>query len=203
MTTRQLLYNAGLAAWFAIDGFRCVRSAISTAGVEAWNGYLLGGVMLILAGIVLWRKPAVTTAMSWGTAVVVIASTAAPMCYELLPSIQQPYSYAVGAVRWFGTLVLLGSVLCLGTNFSVFPQRRTIVSHGPYNVVRHPIYTSYLLVDLTWWAPQGSVLGALVWVAEAVLFYQRARLEEACLSEDALYREYCRMVPYRLVPGVL
>ncbi len=79
-----------------------------------------------------------------------------------------------------------------------------IIDHGPYGVVRHPIYTAAIAMYLggglafaTWW----GFAAALVVVVGYVL---KTRLEDGFLADQMApaYAEYRRRVRYRLVPGV-
>ena len=79
-----------------------------------------------------------------------------------------------------------------------------IIDHGPYGVVRHPIYTAaigmYLgggLAFATWW----GLAAALFVIVGYVL---KTRLEDDFLADRMApgYGDYRRRVRYRLAPGV-
>ncbi len=77
-----------------------------------------------------------------------------------------------------------------------------VVTHGPYRLVRHPIYFS----SMATWGGAGLILPSwplLAWVAVlAPLYYLRARAEEALLTEHLPeYAEFKKRVPM-LVPGL-
>jgi protein-S-isoprenylcysteine O-methyltransferase Ste14 len=80
---------------------------------------------------------------------------------------------------------------------------QTVISSGPYAVVRHPMYAAQfvmfpaLIVALgSWWAAAASVLI----VVPIVL---RIRNEEEVLRRELPgYADYCARVRYRLLPGV-
>jgi protein-S-isoprenylcysteine O-methyltransferase Ste14 len=103
---------------------------------------------------------------------------------------------AVGLV-----IVVLGK-MTLGRSFGIVPANRGIVSRGPYNFVRHPIYAGYLITHaafvLAHPAPRNI---AIVLVGDAALIF-RALMEERVLSTDAEYQQYCERVGWHLVPGV-
>jgi len=54
-------------------------------------------------------------------------------------------------IQFTATLLFGASVLTLGDSFAVFPERRNIVTGGVYRWIRHPMYASYLLLDLRFW----------------------------------------------------
>jgi protein-S-isoprenylcysteine O-methyltransferase Ste14 len=92
----------------------------------------------------------------------------------------------------------------LGTKASNMTNRG-IVSAGTYAWVRHPAYASKVLF---WWiaAIPGFltnprlILFALFWT---FIYVMRAFFEERHLIQDADYREYCKKVPYRFIPGII
>jgi protein-S-isoprenylcysteine O-methyltransferase Ste14 len=80
---------------------------------------------------------------------------------------------------------------------------QTVISTGPYAVVRHPMYAYALL--LTVGAPLllGSLWGLLGLALLVPLLAARTLGEEAILLEGLPgYREYAARVRFRLVPGV-
>jgi protein-S-isoprenylcysteine O-methyltransferase Ste14 len=108
------------------------------------------------------------------------------------------------AARLLAVLLMALSIVCLGRNFSVLPQYRFLVTRGPYALVRHPIYASYLLFDGTLAAESASALAAVLWAAEATLLSLRARAEERLLeASDASYAQYKARVRYWFVPLVV
>ena len=106
-------------------------------------------------------------------------------------------------LQFAATLMLGASVYSLGSSFAVFPERRAIVTRGVYRWLRHPMYASYLLLDLGFWIANPQPWFGLVWVVEVLLLEARTRWEEQVLSEDVLYVEYQQRVPWRLIPGVM
>jgi protein-S-isoprenylcysteine O-methyltransferase Ste14 len=98
-------------------------------------------------------------------------------------------------------LVIVGKV-ALGRSFGIAPANRGIVVRGPYVVVRHPIYTGYLLTHVAFLVAHPSALNAVVIVIADTALVLRALIEEQVLSRDEEYRSYCRRVEWHLVPGV-
>ena len=97
----------------------------------------------------------------------------------------------------------IAGVILLGRNRTPFPQPRQhseLVRRGIYSRVRHPLYTSVMLVSLGWaliWQSVPSVIGALALIP---FFYAKARREERWLCEKfAGYSEYMKQVP-RFIP---
>jgi protein-S-isoprenylcysteine O-methyltransferase Ste14 len=96
----------------------------------------------------------------------------------------------------------LASLLALGKFFGVRPAVRGLATKGPYRVVRHPIYLSYVLADVGYnlqeWNCGTLLLVMLGWVS---LLY-RIRAEERLLSKHARWPAYSKLVPQRIVPGL-
>ena len=76
------------------------------------------------------------------------------------------------------------------------------MTRGPYGVVRHPIYASYLLLQSGYLLQSLSVRNALVMLLASGCNVGRARAEERLLASSEQYGAYRTLVRWRLVPGV-
>jgi protein-S-isoprenylcysteine O-methyltransferase Ste14 len=191
---------------------------------------LLFGITATELGILLFLTPTFTT-LDWiyllGHVVVLgIALTRpAPRAQDLsVPSgaavaVAYTYPYAqLIYLRWEpgysawpeGGLVLvmvaavlsLTSLLTLGRLFGLRPALRGLATRGPYGIVRHPIYLSYVLADIGYNLQEwnwGTVLLTLAGWAASVY---RIRAEERILAQDAGWSTYAASVRYRLLPGL-
>jgi protein-S-isoprenylcysteine O-methyltransferase Ste14 len=94
------------------------------------------------------------------------------------------------------------SLVTLGRRFGIRPALRNLVTRGPYRIVRHPIYLSYVLADIGYnlqgWN-SGTVL--MVLAGWASLIY-RIRAEERVLAQDSGWASYAGTVRSRLLPGL-
>src|SRR5262249_6078782 len=101
-----------------------------------------------------------------------------------------------------GAILSFASLISLGKSFGIRPALRDLVTRGPYRLIRHPMYLSYVLSDVGYNLQEwnmGTVLLVLVgWVS---LLY-RIKAEEQVLLHDGAWRLYADNVPYRLIPGV-
>jgi protein-S-isoprenylcysteine O-methyltransferase Ste14 len=78
-----------------------------------------------------------------------------------------------------------------------------VISTGPYSVVRHPMYTSVLLLYVATPVALGSWWAMLPVALIVVLLVLRIRNEEQVLVRELPgYPEYRANVRFRLVPGV-
>ena len=95
---------------------------------------------------------------------------------------------------------LLVAAFALGRCFGILPEVRGLVTHGPYRLVRHPVYLGELgaCAGLVLAAPSGWNFAVAVAFAAAQAV--RIRLEERALqAEFPEYCEYAASTP-RLVP---
>jgi protein-S-isoprenylcysteine O-methyltransferase Ste14 len=108
---------------------------------------------------------------------------------------------------WVGVQVVgtLGAVACiarLGRSFGVVAANRGVRCDGPYRLMRHPMYGSYLLAEVGYLFGSFSAVNLAVVVVGFAAQVFRMRAEERVLRRDEAYRRYCERVPHRLIPGV-
>lgn len=96
---------------------------------------------------------------------------------------------AAGLALWvFGAVFGLWSIWFLRHSFSLVPQARTLVTHGPYRYARHPIYGAYIPQNLGIWLLYPTLPLALAMLAWLGLQMLRIRYEEEVLT--AVFPEY-------------
>jgi protein-S-isoprenylcysteine O-methyltransferase Ste14 len=98
-------------------------------------------------------------------------------------------------------LVIVGKVV-LGRSFGLVPANRGVVAQGPYTLMRHPIYTGYLITHVGFLAAHPTPMNVMVVVISDTALIVRALLEERVLNQDEQYRAYCARVGWHLMPGV-
>ena len=101
-----------------------------------------------------------------------------------------------------GLAVCIMSLLALGRSFGFVAADRGLVTHGPYAVVRHPVYASYLLIQSGYLLQSISLRNVLVMVLASGCNVGRALMEERLLTGSSAYGAYRRRVRWRLVPGL-
>ncbi len=105
-------------------------------------------------------------------------------------------------VQLLGLTFCVGSFLTLGRSFGFVAADRGLVRRGPYAVVRHPIYASYLLLQSGYLLQSLSLRNAIVMVVASGCNVGRAIAEDRLLATNGQYDGYRRAVRWRLVPGV-
>jgi protein-S-isoprenylcysteine O-methyltransferase Ste14 len=105
-------------------------------------------------------------------------------------------------VQLTGLGICMASFLALGRSFGFAAADRGLVTRGPYAVVRHPIYASYLVLQLGYLMQSLSVRNSLVMLLASGCNVGRVIVEERLLSSDPEYVAYGAQVLWRLIPGL-
>lgn len=115
-------------------------------------------------------------------------------------------------------LVILSQALVLGGLVLVFwamkvnsfasrtiqvELEQSVISTGPYGIVRHPFYLGCVMVSLFTPLALGSYIALPVWALGIVFFVLRLISEERLLRQELRgYSSYCHRTRFRLVPYV-
>ena len=117
----------------------------------------------------------------------------------------------VRAIGTAGVVAAIGVIWwCAAANHFLSARSRiqsergqTVVQHGPYRFVRHPLYASRIVLMTGAALTFGSWIALVPAAVIAVLLVLRASLEDRLLTTELPgYREYAKHVPARLVPGL-
>jgi protein-S-isoprenylcysteine O-methyltransferase Ste14 len=82
-------------------------------------------------------------------------------------------------------------------------KSQKVISTGPYSMVRHPMYSGFLTMLLLTPIALGSWLALPVFsLYIPVLIWRILNEEKVLLRNLPGYREYCREMPYRLLPFI-
>jgi protein-S-isoprenylcysteine O-methyltransferase Ste14 len=118
------------------------------------------------------------------------------------------------AVRAIGTAAVVAAIAviwwCGAANHFLSDKTRiqserghTVVQHGPYRFVRHPLYASRIVLITGTALTLGSWIALLPAVLNALLLILRTSSEDRMLmTELPGYPKYAKHVPERLVPGL-
>jgi protein-S-isoprenylcysteine O-methyltransferase Ste14 len=83
-------------------------------------------------------------------------------------------------------------------------RAHAVISHGPYALVRHPMYLGVFLVCLGSGLALGSAWSALALLPVVGMFVRRTLREDGMLREELPgYGEYAARVRWRIAPGIL
>ena len=94
------------------------------------------------------------------------------------------------------------SLLTMGRLFGVRPALRGLVTRGPYRIVRHPMYLSYILADIGYNLQEWNFVTLLLVLVGWMSLVYRIHADERLLSQHAEWPAYIVLVRYRLFPGL-
>jgi hypothetical protein len=197
--TSELLARATVSVLFTLLTINILQDFLRTGRVTGLLLLVSEALVIVLTVI---RRPAHIVDRSVRAAMVTAISVIGPPLLlpsdagGLVPDVVTAAASAIGLA-----FVVLGK-LTLGRSFGLVPANRGVVIRGPYALVRHPIYSGYLITHLAFLIAHPSWWNAVVvGIADTALIL-RALIEERVLNGDAEYQAYCRRVEWHLVPGV-
>jgi protein-S-isoprenylcysteine O-methyltransferase Ste14 len=180
--------------------------SINLLGEFVRTHHITGLLLLISEALVVvltvFRRRALVVDRSILAGFVTLVSFAAPPLLRptdvpaLLPDL------ATALVSCVGLALVIAGKVTLGRSFGLVPANRGVVDRGPYVMMRHPIYTGYLLCHIGFLAAHPDPMNAALMVCADTALIVRALLEERILRRDERYRAYCSRVGWHLVPGV-
>ena len=170
------------------------------------TGHITGVLLLASESLVvvltLFRRRAQLTDRSVAATVATVLSLTGP------PLVRSADGYALAPdavtalVSVAGLLVVIAGKLALGRSFGIAPANRGVVARGPYGLVRHPIYSGYLVTHIAFAVAHPSPWNlAILTIADGALVV-RALIEERLLRADSRYQAHCGRVGWHLVPGI-
>lgn len=170
------------------------------------TGHLTGLLLLASESLVvvltIFRRRAYVTDRSAMAAVVTTLSLAGPPLVRSAQAVPIAPDVVTVLISGAGLLFVIAAKATLGRSFGIAPANRGVVARGPYNFVRHPIYSGYILTHIAFVMAHPSAWNAAVLTIADLALVLRALLEERVLSDDERYRTYCARVSWHLVPGV-
>jgi protein-S-isoprenylcysteine O-methyltransferase Ste14 len=160
------------------------------------NLLLLMSEMLVVALTVLRRSTAIVDRSMRARLLTVLSLLGPPLVKPALP----PAITVAGSVA--GLAIVIAGKVTLGRSFGLMPANRGIVSTGIYQIVRHPIYSGYLITHVAFLFANPSTSNIAVLMAGDIALMLRAVCEEQTLARDERYRAYQQVVRWRVCPGL-
>ena len=116
-----------------------------------------------------------------------------------------PSGWGLRGMLAVGGVIGLWAIQVMGLRqVKVFPEvasQGSLIVLGPYRWVRHPMYTSVLLVTLGWVLGSSLSYRILLWVGLVIILSVKFRYEERLLMErfpdyEAYRRQTKRLIPF-------
>jgi protein-S-isoprenylcysteine O-methyltransferase Ste14 len=151
---------------------------------------------------ILIRRAAKTVSLRPSDWLLAFGATAGPLCVApggaepLLPNI------TCGLIIIAGVLLQIYAKLTLRRSFGIIAANRGVTTAGPYRLVRHPMYVAYMISWAGFFLASPTLWNAAIYGFAFICQIARLMAEERLLNEDAAYRSFAAVVPYRLLPGV-
>jgi protein-S-isoprenylcysteine O-methyltransferase Ste14 len=169
-------------------GFLLVdAAALGRGSGPAGLRWLTTGLVCLFYLLIIWcylrRGPARATSRSVTAHAAAVTAMMVPFAFPLLGS-----AAAGSARQWAGNVLVAAgeawavwSLRSLGRNVSVLAQARDLAEAGPYQWIRHPLYTGEIVSSLGLAVLAGSAAALAVWLAFIALQAYRALREEQLL----------------------
>jgi protein-S-isoprenylcysteine O-methyltransferase Ste14 len=101
-----------------------------------------------------------------------------------------------------GALLSIASLWTLGRQFGIRPGLRGLTVRGPYHLVRHPMYLSYVLGDVGYSLQESNLGTAALIITGWISIIYRIESEERVMAHHPDWSAYTHVVRYRLMPGI-
>jgi protein-S-isoprenylcysteine O-methyltransferase Ste14 len=165
-------------------------------------GVLFFAQQAVVVVAYLVRRPANAVTLRFGDWLLAFGGTFVPVL--LRPDgAHPPGGLTAGLVLQFvGVIIAIWSLTTLGRSFGFAAADRGLVSRGPYAVVRHPVYASYVLLLGGYLLQSFSLRNAFVALVAFGCDVGRIHAEERVLALNPAHEDYCRRVRWKLMPGV-
>ena len=165
-------------------------------------GVLFFAQQAVVVVAYLVRRPANMVTLRTGDWLLAFGGTFSPVL--LRPDgAHTSWGISTGLVlQLIGVVIALWSLTTLGRSFGFAAADRGLVSRGPYAVVRHPVYASYVLLLAGYLFQSMSLRNVLVALLAIGCDLGRIHAEERVLAQNPAHRAYCRRVRWRMLPGL-
>lgn len=103
----------------------------------------------------------------------------------------------------FAIVLGIVTLLVLGRSYDFLPALRDVKTDYVYDIVRHPMYLSSIIIKLGYVLNNTSIYNICVLLVIMTLYNKRARYEEDIMSHCDSYVNYLLRVKYRFIPRII
>ena len=128
-----------------------------------------------------------------------ILGLGSPLLFQSASSIALVFGELLEVV---GAVLVLSGFFSLNRSFGLGPENRGIKTTGTYRVLRHPMYSGYMLAEVGFFLDNASFYNLFILGISILFLLLRLRAEERLLLKDPSYRKYARSVRWRLMPFI-
>ena len=192
--------------------------------IEYWQGWLFMGVLFIpmfIAGIImmikdpeLLRRRLDNKEKETEQKTVILLSGLMFLVGFILAGLNYRFEWLVlpNIITWLGNISFLLSYLLYGEVLREnsyllrtikVEKNQKLVDTGLYGIVRHPMYSTTLVLFLSMPLILGSLISFIIFLAYPFIIAKRIKNEEEVLERDLKgYKEYKEKVKYKMIPYI-
>jgi len=111
-------------------------------------------------------------------------------------------SIAADSLIVFAIVLGIVTALIIGRSYDFLPALRDVKTGYVYEIVRHPMYLSSIIIKLGYVLKNPSIYNICLLIVITALYNKRAKYEEDIMSHCDSYVNYLRQVKYRFIPGI-
>jgi protein-S-isoprenylcysteine O-methyltransferase Ste14 len=204
---------------------------VSAGRLQWWEGWAYTGmtlfVLVVSRSLILLKNPDMAreraeagkkeNVKAWDKALLPVIATYGPLVSWIIAGLDERFRWtpdlpdtiqiiALGAIflsSMFGTWAMVVNRFFSSQVRIQTDRGHTVVSAGPYRLVRHPGYAGGVLAWIAAPVFFSSYWVAIPAIVVIILTIIRTALEDRTLQEELPgYREYTQRVRYRLLPGI-
>jgi len=191
---------AARATIIVLFSFMAIRFGSDFLNTGRVTGLLLLASETLVVVLTVVRRSAAIVDRSLRARILTMVSTLGPPLLApaaTLALLPQPATVFISCI---GLAVVIAGKMTLGRSFALLPANRGVVSSGIYGIVRHPIYSGYLITHVAFLLANPTLWNVVALVAADTALLARAVCEEDTLAKDPAYREYQTRVRWRVAP---
>lgn len=165
-------------------------------------GFLFFAEQAVVVIAYLVRRPASVVTLRFSDWLLAFGGTFGPLLFRPTGAHPQWGLTSGFVLQLVGVVICLWALSTLGRSFGFAAADRGLVSRGPYAIVRHPVYASYVFLQVGYLLQSISLRNALVVLLATGCNIGRIRAEERVLALNPAHQGYRRQVRWRMLPGV-